>query len=115
MEGLLSTKEYCEKENIARTTLWRWVAKGKVIQYKDPITGYSYYKDPDEKMLSIKDVCYRLKISDRTLRNYVKAGIIKPDKYFTKKFSEKEVERFEKSRIEGLQLVEPLTMKRRNK
>lgn len=115
MEGLLTTKQYCEKEQINRTTLWRWVAKGKVIQYKDPINGYSYYRDLDEKLLSIKEVCYRLGISDKTLRNYVKTGKIKTDPYFTKKFSESEVERFEKARREALIRVEPITSTHRGR
>lgn len=115
MKGLLTTKQYCEKEQINRTTLWRWVAKGKVIQYKDPINGYSYYRDLDEKLLSIKEVCYRLGISDKTLRNYVKTGKIKTDPYFTKKFSEREVERFEKARREALIKVEPITSTHRGR
>lgn len=115
MEGLLTTREYCEKEKIDRTTLWRWVASGKVIQYKDPKTGYSYYRDLEERFLTIKEVCFRLGITDRTLRNYVRAGRITPDVIFKNMFSEKEVSRFEQDRIKSLKLVEPFSNNKRGK
>ena len=98
MDGLLSTSEFCAKNNIDRTTLWRWAAKGKVIQFKDPISGYSYYTELEKDLLTIKEVCSRLKISDRTLRTYVKDGRIKRHPVFTNMFKEEEVERFEETR-----------------
>lgn len=74
---------------------------------------YSYYRDIEEKFLTKKEVCFRLGITDRTLRNYVRAGRITPDVIFKNMFSEKEVSRFEKERIKSLKLVEPFPDRKR--
>lgn len=108
MEGYLTAKEFCERENIDRSTLWRRVARGQVLQIKDKISGRAFYKDPSTEFLTTKEVCYRLDITDRTLRNYIRAGYIKRDPEYKKLFSVKEVERFEKTRLANMERINPV-------
>ena len=111
MEGYLTAKEFCERENIDRSTLWRRVARGQVIQIKDKNSGRVFFRDPTGEFLTTKEVCFRLDITDRTLRNYIRAGYIKRDPAFKKLFSIKEVERFEATRKANMEVVEPVMPK----
>lgn len=95
MNNYLTTREACEYYDIGRATLWRWVAKGKINQYKDPRSNRSYYEVIDNNLLSVKETCHILHISRSTLQRRIFKGEISPvSKQCNTLFSKKEIERY---------------------
>lgn len=118
MSNYLSTKEACEFYDVGRATLWRWVAKGKIIQYKDPFTGRSYYEKVTElPLLNIKETCYLLGISRSKLSRLVAGGEIRPvSTYMHTMFSREEIDRYKNRPLTKVpSILETMEMERKRK
>ena len=107
MKGFLTTQQVCDLYHITRVTLWRWAAKGKIRQFKDPNSRYTYYLPIAKELLTVKEVCSRLGISRRTLYYHIEHGRLVPVPGQTK-FTEQEIERFEKEQRESLIEIKPI-------
>ena len=107
MKGFLTAQQVCDLYHITRVTLWRWAAKGKIRQFKDPKSRFTYYLPIANELLTVKDVCYRLGISRRTLYYYIADGRLVPVPGQTK-FTEQEISRFEKEQRESLIEIKPV-------
>ena len=107
MKGYLTAQQVCDLYHITRVTLWRWAAKGKIRQFKDPNSRFTYYLPIASELLTVKEVCARLEISRRTLYYYIERGRIVPVPGQTK-FTEQEIERFEKAQRDSLIEIPPV-------
>lgn len=107
LDGFLTTKEACEMYDISPTTLWRWVAKGKITQYKDPVSNRSYYLPLKKDFLTIKELCFQLKVSRTTLYRYISLGLIIPIPNHPTSFRFDEIDRFLQIKSENLKQVPP--------
>lgn len=108
MEEYMTTKEACEKYKISVTTLWRWVAKGKIQQFKDPVSGRSYYLPIMRNYLTVKEACYALSISRSTLHRYMLKGLITPIPNHNTLFTQSEIDNFIENKFNSLEQVKPV-------
>ncbi len=102
MTTLMTTQEACEKYGISKTTLWRWVAKGKITQYKNPVSNRCFYEQNVKNALTVSEVCYILGFSRMTLHRYVLKDLIRPMLNDNTKFTQEEIERFKKAQRNSL-------------